>query len=279
MLSVRCRLVGVLLLVGGTAVLNADEGLKGIACRSVHLAYPGPAGVAFYNEVKVERSAEGTYFAVCGFNGGYFGIQEKAGGKKVVIFSVWDPTKGDDPKAVKEEQRVQVVHQDPEVRVGRFGGEGTGGQSFWDYDWKVGEVYRFLVQAKVNGPRTEYAAHFYHPEKKAWKHLATFSTLAKGNTLENYYSFVEDFRRNRVSATQERRARYGNGWVKKADGQWVALTRARFTADRNPVVNIDAGVEGSWFFLATGGETKNTGTALGKTMDRPPTGVDLPDAK
>ena len=44
---------------------------------------------------------------------------------------------------------------------------------------------------------------------------------------------------------------------------------ARFTADSNPVVNINAGLDGQRFFLATGGELKNDGTPLGKTMDRP----------
>ena len=57
-------------------IAYADERLKGIACRSVHLGYPAAAGVSFYNEVTVEKSADGTYFMVCGWSKGYFGIQE-----------------------------------------------------------------------------------------------------------------------------------------------------------------------------------------------------------
>ena len=57
-------------------ILHADERLKGIACRSVHLGYPAAEGVSFYNEVTVEKSADGTYFMVCGWSKGYFGIQE-----------------------------------------------------------------------------------------------------------------------------------------------------------------------------------------------------------
>ncbi len=30
--------------------VGADEKLKGIACRSVHLGYPAPEGVAFYQK-------------------------------------------------------------------------------------------------------------------------------------------------------------------------------------------------------------------------------------
>lgn len=178
-----------------------DEKLAGIACRSVHLKYYAPEATAFYNEVTVEESAEGTYFCACGFNQGYFGIQEQGRGKKVVIFSVWDPGKQDDPNSVDEGNRVKLISKDEKVRVGRFGNEGTGGQSFLDLDWKVGETYRFLVTAKVVGDRTEFAAHIAEPDAKEWRHLATFSTLAKGKLLGGYYSFIEDFRRNRVSAT------------------------------------------------------------------------------
>ncbi|QEL20028.1 hypothetical protein PX52LOC_07114 [Limnoglobus roseus] len=263
--------------------LTADEKLKGIACRSVHLGYAAPAGSAFYNEMTVEKSADGTYFMAAGFNLGYFGIQEKADGKKVVIFSVWDPTSGNDAKKVPEDQRVKMLHKDDAVRVGRFGGEGTGGQSFLDYDWKVGETYRFYVTAKADGTdRTAYSGYFYLNDKKAWKHLVTFSTQSKGKLLGGYYSFVEDFRRNKVSTTKVRKAEFGNGWVKTTDGEWVELTKARFTADSNPVTNIDAGLKGSNFFLATGGDTQNKTTKLKESTDRKAGGKapsDLPQEK
>ena len=167
-------------------------------------ALPGPGGVAFYNEVTVDASARGSYFMVCGFDGGYFGIQELGDGKKVLLFSVWDASDKNDPNAVEEEKRVKVLQKDDKVRVGRFGNEGTGAQSFFDYDWKPGETYRFLVTAKVEDGRTAYAAYFYVPEDKDWKRLATLSTIAGGKGLRGYYSFIEDFRRNRVSAGEVR---------------------------------------------------------------------------
>lgn len=266
----------------GAEKVVADERLAGIACRSVHLGYPAPDGVAFYNEMRVDESADGTYFMACGFQMGYFGIQQLGNGKKLAIFSVWDPGEQNDPKSVADEQRVKLIHKDDDVRVGRFGNEGTGGQSFYDFDWKSGETYRFLVTAKIDkesdGKRTEYAGHLYLPEKKAWKHLVTFSTLAGGRTLKGYYSFVEDFKRDRKSTTFARMAHFGNGWVKNADGQWIALTRARFTADANPATNIDAGIDGERFFLATGGETKNEHVKLKDLIDRMPTGLELPES-
>ena len=261
------------LLLGVAATLAsafADEKLAGIACRSVHLVFPAPEGTAYYNEVMVEASAEGTYFCVCGFNQGYFGIQEQRKGKKVVIFSVWDPGKQDDPNSVDPEKRVKLVAKDDAVRVGRFGNEGTGGQSFLDLDWKPGETYRFLVTAKVEGDRTAFSSSIAPPGATAWRHLATFSTLAKGKLLGGYYSFIEDFRRNKVSATIERRATFGEGAILDKDGQWRPLTKAKFTADSNPAKTIDAGVEGGKFFLATGGKVENAHIPLGQSMDLPP---------
>jgi hypothetical protein len=96
----------------------------------------------------------------------------------------------------------------------------------------------------------------------------TFSTITNGTLLKGYYSFVEDFRRNKVSTTKQRRASFGNGWVKPAKADWSPLDRARFTADANPVLNIDAGATGGRYFLSTGGDTSNKTTKLRDTITR-----------
>jgi hypothetical protein len=260
-----------------TNLSPADERLKGIACRSVHLGYPGGKGAAFYNEVTVRQSAPGTYFMVCGWDKGYFGIQELGNGKKLMLFSVWDSNQNN-PNAVEKEKRTQLLHQDEGVRIGRFGGEGTGGQSFFDYDWKVGETYRFLVKAKINGQRTEYAGYFFVPETKAWKHLVTFSTLTGGRPLGGFYAFVEDFKRDRVSTTKARLAEFGNGWVMTEEELWVPLNRARFTADANPVTNINAGLAEDRFFLITGGDTENADAKLRDFIELPAESKQTPPA-
>jgi hypothetical protein len=240
------------------------------AARSVHLHYPAAEADAFYNELTVEQSVAGSYFMACGFNHGYFGIQELSRGRKVVIFSVWDPTKGDDAAKVPLEQRVEVLHNDPEVEVKRFGGEGTGGQSFFKYDWKIGETCRFLVRAKVEGEKTAYAAYFYVPAEKKWKHLVTFRTRTGGDRLKGLYSFVEDFRRDTKSAGEIRRALFSNGWV-SVGGEWKELVSARFTASSatwEAKETIDAGVDQGRFYLQTGGETKRSMGLNGK-VERP----------
>lgn len=260
------RLLAIFIFVIATASFaSAQEPQK--ACRSVHLWYKAPEAAVFYNEVIVERSAPGTYFCVCGWNTGYFGIQELGNGKKVVIFSVWDSNQND-KSAVAEEKRVKLLHKDEKVRIGRFGGEGSGGQSFFDYDWKIGETYRLMVSAKPDGERTEYAGYIYLPEEKAWKHLVTFSTITNSKKLKGFYSFVEDFRRDGVSATKTRSARYGNTWM-KIDEDWQPSMSARFTGDRNPATNIDAAVRDDRFWLATGGQTPNATTKLGESLNLP----------
>ena len=268
------------LLLAVVALAGAVGAQEPRAARSVHLHYPAPAAELAYNEVTVEESRPGTYFCALGFSSGYFGIQELGGGKKLVIFSVWDPGNQDDPNAVPAEKRVELLGKGEGVRTGRFGNEGTGGQSFFDHDWKVGETYRFLIRSKVEEQKTTYSAHFYLNAEKRWQHIATFRTLNQGAGLKGYYSFVEDFRRDGKSATERRSARFGGGWVRPAGGAWVGLFRARFTADNNPILTINAEQPPNAFRLITGGDTRND-TRLNSLLERPPSGLppmDLPAA-
>jgi hypothetical protein len=235
---------------------HAGEAPAYRAARSVHLGYPAPESSAFYLEMAVDQSTPGSYFMACGWNTGYFGIQELGNGRKVAIFSVWDPTTGDDPGAVKPEDRVELLHEGAGVRIRRFGGEGTGGQCTTDFDWQFGQTNRFLVTAAVQSNKTAYAGWLWLPDRQEWKHLVTFCTRTGGKPLSGLYSFVEDFRRDGKSAHEVRRARFFNGWVKTTAGQWQALTRARFTAsgaEWESKDNSDAGLVGGHFYLATGG--------------------------
>jgi hypothetical protein len=249
------------------------------AARSVHLVYQAPPGLLFYNEMVIEKTVNGSYFMACGWNSGYFGIQQLGGtDEKVALFSVWDPTEGDDPNAVKKEDRVEVVYEGEGVRIKRFGGEGTGGQCMWDYSWKVGLTNRFLIGARIEGQKTAYTAWIFATD--AWKKLATFRVQTRGMPLSGYYSFIEDFRRDGTSAREERRARFGNGWVKRPGGEWAPLSKARFTASNaewESKDNINAGAETRWFFLTTGGDVK-MGSELNSFINLPgtPSGFSKP---
>lgn len=250
---------GILLLVAGLGLnVAGGEAEAPRAARSVHLHFPAPEGSVFYNEMVVEKSVAGSYFMACGWDTGYFGIQQLSRAEdKVVLFSVWDPTRGDDPNAVKASDRVEVLAQGEGVRIRRFGGEGTGAQCLAPCPWRLGETNCFVVQAETQTNKTAYTAFLWLPARTNWWKLATFRVVTGGRPLRGCHSFVEDFRRDGASARETRRARYGNGWVRTPAGQWQALAKARFTASSaswESRDNIDAGVAGGWFYLATGGE-------------------------
>jgi hypothetical protein len=258
---------------------NARRGDSGKprAARSVHWGWPAPEAEIFSTSMIVDDSVPGSYFMACGWNTGYFGIQELGDGRKVIIFSVWDPTKGDDPKQVEVTERVECLFSDPEMRIRRFGGEGTGGQCMGKFDWKIGETNRFLVRAVVEGGKTAYSGFVY--QNNEWRKLVTFRTRTGGQPLKGLYSFVEDFRRDFKSAEDLRKARFGQGWVKTTNGDWVALARGRFTASNaewEARDSINAGLEGDWLFLQTGGNTQNA-LPLRSIVERSVLGVPLPD--
>ncbi|HEV8544522.1 MAG TPA: DUF3472 domain-containing protein [Verrucomicrobiae bacterium] len=260
-----------------STLLQAAEPGQPRAARSVHLGWPGPEAEIFCNSMVVDRSVPGSYFMACGWDTGYFGIQELGDGKKVIIFSVWDPTKGNDPNKVESEQRVECLFNDPEMRIKRFGGEGTGGQCIGDFSWKTGETNRFLVRAVVEEPKTSYSGFVY--QNGQWRKLVTFRTRTDGRHLKGLYSFIEDFRRDFKSAQEARKARFGQGWVRSAGGDWVALARGRFTASGatwEARDSINAGLNENWFFLATGGEIRET-LPLRSLLERSVLEVPLPD--
>ncbi|HUS37548.1 MAG TPA: DUF3472 domain-containing protein, partial [Verrucomicrobiae bacterium] len=262
-------------------LLRISRSAEPRAARSVHLGFVDAQGDAFYNETVVEKSTDGSYFMVCGWDTGYFGIQQLRADRKVAIFSVWDPTKGDDPTAVKTEDRVELLYQSPDARIKRFGGEGTGGQCMIDFNWRLGETNQFLIHAKTetnNIRKTAYTAYVKSPTDTDWRKLATFRVQTKNEAMRGLYSFVEDFRRDTKSVMDERRARFGNAWLLKSD-KWTPLTRARFTAsnaDWESKENIDAGLSENWFYLATGGDIKKSREL--RSIIELPTGPQTPPA-
>src|SRR4051812_24639824 len=81
-------LVGAALLAAPISALSQEAGavpasIGGIepprAARSVHLGWSAPDSALFYLELTVERSTAGSYYMACGWNTGYFGIQELTG--------------------------------------------------------------------------------------------------------------------------------------------------------------------------------------------------------
>lgn len=241
-------------------------------CRSIHLGYQTPKAKAAYLEVLPEKTSAGTYFCALGFDMGYFGIQDLGDGKKIAIFSVWEPGDPFDFKAhpdqIPADKRVGMLEKGEGVIDGRFGGEGTGGQSKLPFEWEIGKPTKFFVQAKPVGEFTEFTGHIFDPTQNKWRLMATFRTHSKGIPLQGLYSFVEDFRRDFESAKIVHRASYSNGWVLDLEGKWQPMLNAKFTGDSTPSTNVDAGPISDGFFLQTGGDTVQNTTKLWAKMTR-----------
>ncbi len=250
---------------------TAQEAPGFVAARSVHVWHPAPDAQWVYGEVAVEKSVPGSYFMAVGFSCGYCGIQELSSGRKVAIFSVWDPGDQFDfeikADSVDEKIRTKNLYAGEGVTVSRFGGEGTGGKSMMDFDWKVGETYRFAVHVRKDGAsRAAFTGYLWRDG--AWFRIATFSTLqTKGEpAIRKVYSFVEDFRRTNESVMQVRRASFRNFFSRPAGGEWKAMADGRFTGDQNTIMTVDCEVVDNGFALTTGGDTENRNVKLFSDM-------------
>lgn len=192
---------------------------------SVHIWWSSPQcpqvqqdGVTwFYNEITVTETADNTYYMSNGFTGGYMGIQDRS--PKWVLFSIWD-----NPSGATDDQ-VEVLAQGEGVTVRRFGGEGTGGQSFLTYDWKVGETYQLIVNVRSDAQDSEkaiFTAWFRIPELSIWRMLASFRVRpqATSKKLEGTYSFIEDW----IGNGERRQGLWGPAWFKSDTSQWVQAT-------------------------------------------------------
>jgi hypothetical protein len=228
---------------------------------SVHLGYPLPKGEPiewFYNEITVPEGSDpiGSYFMSNGFGEGYFGMQVNGEKERRILFSVWSPFSTDNPKEIPEDQRITLLRKGEGVHGGEFGGEGSGGQSYWRYPWKAGEMYRFLNRVKPDGRgSTDYSAWFYLPENKEWKLIASFKRPKTDKHLTGAHSFLENFsdRQGYLS----RGAFYGNQWACDVKGAWHEITEARFTGDdiaqRGYRLDFAGGSRGKEFFMKNGG--------------------------
>jgi len=241
-------------------------------CRTVHLAYDMPKAKAAYMEITPEKSSPGTYFCALAFDLGYVGLQDLGNNKRMAVFSVWQPGEPSvlqgTPEPIPEDKRVTLVEKSENVDDGHFGPDGSGGQARLIIPWEPGKPVRFFVQAKVDGQQTEFTARIFEPGLGKWELLATFRSHSNGIPLQGLYSFIEDFRRNFESAKVIHRATYDNGWLLDTDGNWQPILTARFTADKTPSNNIDAGLVPTGFFLQTGGATENKGVKLWQKMTR-----------
>ena len=142
---------------------------------STHLNYQIPEDIKdvqyYYSEINVPKGNDiiGTFYMANGFQHGYFGIQVNSASERRILFSVWSPFKTDDPKSIPKEFRIQLLKKGKGVTTGKFGNEGSGGQSYKVFNWKSNVNYKFLLKAvPFKDNTTNFTAYFYDPEVKKW---------------------------------------------------------------------------------------------------------------
>ena len=234
---------------------------------SVHLRYEVPRDVDLkyaYSEITVPQGQDpiGSYFMANGFGQGYFGIQVNSATERRILFSVWSPFKTDNPAAIPAEQRIENLGSGPGVHVGKFGNEGSGGQSYLVFPWKAGVTYRFLTEVKPDGKgSTVYTSWFSEKDADAWRLLASFRRPKTDTHLTGFHSFLESFSPN--LGYIGRGARYGNTWVGDTEGRWSECTKARFSVDATGGgrhrLDFNGGARGDSFFMRNCGFFDDTG--------------------
>jgi hypothetical protein len=220
--------------------------------RSVYLNYEYPESILFHNEILVEKSCHATYFCVCGFHLGYFGIQHR-NSDKIAIFSVWD-SKDDNPSNTTKNKQAYAIESNSDAVIKRFGGEGSGIQCIYEYPWDIKKIYQFEVRS-TNGEdvRINYSAFIKEESDKEWIHLATYSCLTEIPGIKGFYSFVEDFGRDGRTPNLHRSAQYINGFSVDRSSIKIDFRKAKFTAVDHPLNNINAELLNNGFRLVTGG--------------------------
>ncbi len=230
----------------------------------------------FYSEITVPQGNDviGSFFMANGFAEGYFGMQVNSDKERRVLFSVWSPFVTDNPKEIPENKKIRLLKKGDKVHTGEFGNEGSGGQSYLKYNWKAGETYKFMVQAKpAENNYTNFTAWFYAPEKRKWLLIASFSRPETNTYLKKLHSFLENFEPETGVIT--RKAWYHNQWAVTNGGQWKPITRMLFTGDATANIgyrmDYAGGVEAGKFFLRNGGFF-NDNTTLKSTFSIPEPG-------
>ncbi len=228
---------------------------------SCHLSYVLPSNTDvsyYYNEVTIPTGEDkiGSYFMANGFAEGYFGMQVNSATERRILFSVWSPFPTDDPNNIPEDHKIKLNCKGENVITGEFGNEGSGGQSYLQYNWQAGVTYKFLLKGEPDGTgKTDYTAWFFSPEVGTWKLIASWKRPYTNTYLKSFYSFVENFLPD--YGHLGRKAEFGNQWIRTKQGVWMPLSQAKFTADATYTANqrIDAfgGTNNNKFYLKNGG--------------------------
>lgn len=263
-----------------------------LSSPSVHLhswrtTKPGaPTGNAYdwcYQEVMMPKESNivGTYVMSLGVLSGYMGIQMNGwkNGKPLheVIFSMWDKGSTDEDPNLPDYLRATALDHSDITTIKRFGGEGTGVQSFCRGNhWDCGKYVQFITNCRPetatyktieNGKeviKTQHnmlvSAWFNAQDGKGWQYISTLRLPKNTTFFSSWYSFLENY--NWTTGQALRKGYYKNGYARAKDSDtWYHFNSVGFgntDGGKNVGARHDWGQgvavnEPGAFFMTTGG--------------------------
>lgn len=264
-----------------------------LSSPSVHLSNwrnsksDAPKGAVYdwcYQEVMMPATSDiiGTYVMSLGVLSGYMGIQmngydENGQSKHEVLYSMWDDGSTDEDPDLPMYCRASVVDHDPKATVNRFGGEGTGMQTYYrGHHWECGTYVQFLTNCRpetatyttvVNGVEQTHTQQnmlvstwFNAQDGKGWQYMSTLRLPNNNRYFDSWYSFLENY--NWSTGQAVRQGFYRNGYGRAKDQKkWYHFNMVDFghtDGGNNPGNRNDYGqgvseTETGAFFMQTGG--------------------------
>lgn len=192
-----------------------------------------------------------------GDGGGYCGMQSSPQGKNY-IFSLWDPN------TTNKEITADYIGDGTTVK--KFGGEGTGLQSFnYKISWKPNEWYSFVTRIWNINEKSYYGFWIFDHKNETWYHIVTMNYPVKNlNFSSRTCAFIEDWMGN---GSEIREIHRKNGWKRKINSEWFPFTEgtiSRVYPDAgcsNYINNYDGGVIDDYFFIKSGGTISANNTS------------------
>ena len=170
----------------------------------------------------------GTYYAAIHWDGGYTGLQ-RAGSRydRQLQFSVWDADGID----------AQVIRRGEGVICSPFGGEGTGQKCELNYQWRVGDSYRFEVTEEDLDGGSLLTLHVTDLASNQRTFVGAIRYGRRAN-LSWMNMFVEDFVRTAPTClAQPVRSAAIRGAMALIDGSWQPVTSGTLSPHAEDAAN------------------------------------------
>lgn len=225
------------------------------------LSYPVSAKeniIGFYSNITVPAGSDmpGVYYRACAFRKGHCGLAVNPAGERFAFFNIVD------------RNGVHPLAQGNEVLEQEYNRDTFSGYSYWNYNWKPGETYRFYMTAVVDSAAqtTDYTAYFFTPQLQQWKLIAAYRT--KGiNYLTELYSASDIIAPEQNRPVQQ--VYFGNLWMQNEKRDWMELSKAGFVDQYAGSGIMDAGTKDSSFYLLSG-STIQPRQRIGDSITRMP---------